>query len=387
MHKFGFLFPALLLVLCTPLPVAAQRPRVVPPPAEGDTQVEVPPVVAPQPRVEAEPENEEADPDAELLIAALQAQNEAIRHRVTHRNVDDGSWRGEDMPSGAAGMELLSHFDHKTETYVRNPDLWAQDIVQQLTGVVIYNTHAVESYGGVLITPRHLLFCAHAHPHAEGTWPVNRERAGAVHRFLTADGRLVKSTQLHQAKNFGRSRVPEMTSVDLCVAVLDRDLEAEGLHVVPVFPPVSASAWGQARDWAREAGEPFAFFGVSQGVGRRTQSMPPEPISDYPREHARMVYIKDRVNMTQTGPKRSEFAAWDYRVWDGDSGTPTFLLLHGEPHLWMILTSAPGNGPAVGDHIDHVNALISLADENAIAKGRLDAPTGHQLRVGAMGDE
>lgn len=380
-HKI-LLFKTLLLVLCASLPLAAQRPRVVPPPDGGKDPVPAPPVAVPLPAVEDEPEVEEPDPNAELLIAALEAQNEVIAHRLKHRLLKDGSWRSEKIPSGAKGMELFSDFDHATETYVRNPDLWAQDLVEQLTGVVVYNTHAIESYGGVLITPRHLLFCAHAHPHAAGTWPVNPERPGAEHRFLTLDGRLIKSTQIHQAKSHGNSRQPDMASVDLCVALLDRDLESEGLHVVPVLPEFSASARQTAMDWAREAGEPFAFFGVSQGVGRRTQSVPPEPIGDYPREHARMVYIKDRGDMAQTGPERGPFADWDYRVWDGDSGTPAFLLLHGEPHLWMILTTAPGNGPAVGDHIDHVNALISLADENAIAEGRLEEPTGHRVRVG-----
>jgi len=322
--------------------------------------------------------------EAEAFISALKAQNEAIRHRITHRLLDNGRSRGEEMPSGAAGMRLFAKFDHAAETYVRNPDLWAQDLVKGLTGVVIYNDHSIESYGGVLITPRHLLFCAHAHPHAAGTWPVNPERAGAEHRFVTMDGRLVKSTQIHQAKSHANSRLPEMGSVDLCVALLDRDLEAEGLHVVPFFPPVSVSAHKAAMEQARETGEPFAFFGVSQGVGRRTQSVPPEPIGDYPREHARMVYIKDRTDMTQSRGELGPFAAWDYRVWDGDSGTPAFLLLNGEPHLWMILTTAPGNGPVVGDHIDHINRLIAIADENAIAEGRLEEPTGYHVRVGGL---
>lgn len=334
----------------------------------------------------AVPSPGEGEAEAVAFISALKAQNEAIHHRLSHRLLEDGSWRGEEMPSGAAGMQLLAVADHEAETYVRNPDLWAQDLVEGLTGVVIYNNHAIESYGGVLITPRHLLFCAHAHPHAAGTWPVNPNRAGAEHRFLTVDGLLVKSTQLHQAKSHGNSRLPEMDSVDLCVALLDRDLEAEGLHVMPFFPPISDVERKEAMEWAREAGESFAFFGVSQGVGRRTQSVPPEPIGEYPREHARMVYIKDRTHMNPNATERGPFAAWDYRVWDGDSGTPAFLLLNGEPHLWIILTTAPGNGPVVGDHIDHINALISMADENAIAEGRLEEATGYRVRVGELVD-
>jgi hypothetical protein len=93
-----------------------------------------------------------------------------------------------------------------------------------------------------------------------------------------------------------------------------------------------------------------------------------------------MCYIK---NLHDSG-KSGHFAPWDYRVWDGDSGTPTFIILKGEPHLWTILTSAPGNGPRVGSYIDHINALISAADENAVLLERLDRPTGLKVRIGKL---
>ena len=365
---------------------AGQRPRVVPPNEGEAAEPAARAELSPEPDREtvggnavggaADPEDADPeDPDSGRLIAVLEAQNEAIRHRLVNRLTAGGSWRPEAMPSGAAGMELFSESDHESGTYVRNPDLWAQDLTRYLTGAVIHNTHSVESYGGVLITPRHLLFCAHAHPHAAGTWRVNPERGGAIHRFVTEDGRLVKSKQLHQARNFGRTRDPEMDVVDLCVALLDRDLEAEGLHVAAIFPPFSREARRAATDWSRETGEPFAFFGVSQGVGRRTNSKPPEPVGDYPREHSRMLYIKERAGT-------DEFAEWDYRLWDGDSGTPAFLLLNGEPHLWMIITVASGNGPAPGEHIDHIQTLIEMADENAVAEDRLESPMGLRVRVG-----
>jgi hypothetical protein len=123
---------------------------------------------------------------------------------------------------------------------------------------------------------------------------------------------------------------------------------------------------------------------MSQGTSRPTQVEPPEPIADYPRKHQRMCYIKDRNDEGQAPAKLGPFAPWNYRVWDGDSGTPAFLLLDGVPHLWMILTSSSGTGPRPGSHIDHINALIAAADENAILLGRLDQPTGLKLRVGTL---
>lgn len=374
----------ILLIACAScaLPHAgAQRPRVVPPPGDAPAQPPVPPAPVVIPKAPATPPEEPVD--IKPLIAVVEAQNLAIRKRITHR-FRDGRWTPHLMAAGAKGMDLLATADHETGSYTRNPDLWTQDLTAQLTGLVIHNSHSVQSYGGVLITPRHLLFCAHAHPHAEGTWPPNPKQPSAVHRFLTNDGRLVEATQLHQAKSHGGGVVEGLESVDLCVALLDRDLEAEGLHVVPVFPAVSNAGHTALMSWARENREPFPFIGASQGVGRRTNSQPPEPIADYPREHGKMIYIKDQLDPSNTRADPGPFAKWNFRVWDGDSGTPSFLLLNERLHLWMILTSAPGGGPRVGSHIDHVNTLIGLADAKAVEAGRLDAPTGHSLRVGSL---
>lgn len=360
----------------------AQRPRVLPPapaPVHGKQRPPAPPPVASKPS----PKDQSSPTDGTALITVLNAQNEAILHRLNHRLVK-GEWKKQAMPSGAAGMNLYAAHDHEAKTYTRNPNLWAQDLVRHLTGVSLYNQFSRESYGGVLITPRHLLFCAHAHPHAHLTFGPNPNRPGAIHRFLTSDGRLVESLQLHQAKSLGSSLLPGLSSVDLCVAVMDRDLEAEGLKVVPVFPAISDADDTAVLKWAEKEKQPFAFIGIGQGTSRRTSSQPPKPIADYPKKHERMCYIKDRRDMSNSKEKPGPFAAWNYAVWDGDSGTATFLLLNGEPHLWSIITTTPGNGPRVGSHIDHINTLIAAADANAIALKRLEEPTGHKLRVGKL---
>jgi len=356
----------------------AQRPRVVPPPAPGQQQPS-----PPKPPPAAAPKNTASESDGLALITILKAQNEAIQHRLSHR-LANGKWKKEAMPSGAVGMNLYAAYDHEAKSYTRNPDLWAQDLVKHLTGVSLYNDFTAESYGGVLITPRHLLFCAHAHPHAHLTFGPNPNRPGATHRFLTKDGKLVESLQLHQAKSHGGSLLPGLSSVDLCVALLDRDLEAEGLKVLPIFPAVADADDSAALKWAEKENQPFAFIGIGQGTTRRTQKEPPKPIADYPQKHDRMCYIKDRRDMSNSKEKPGPFAKWNYAVWDGDSGTATFMLLNGEPHLWTILTTAPGNGPRVGSHIDHINALIDAADANAISLERLEEPTGLQVRVGKL---
>jgi hypothetical protein len=383
-----FVFLVTMAFLVSPASARTPRPRVVPknPPTQEPAPAPVPtptPTPAPTPDKPPAAEKPQDETQGQALIAVLKAQNDALTRRLTHRLVN-GVMKKEGMPNGAAGMNLYASFDHEAKTYTRNPDLWAQNLVSHLTGVALYNDFAQESYGGVLITPRHLLFCAHAHPHAHQTWGPNPNRPSPVHRFLTTAGRLVESTQLHQAQSFGTSLLPDLESVDLCVAVLDRDLEAEGLKVLPVFPNVSDGDVSAAMKWANQENQPFAFIGVSQGTTRPTNSEPPEPIAKYPRKHQRMCYIKDNRDPANSRPERGPFADWNYQVWDGDSGTATFLLLKSVPHLWMILTTAPGNGPRVGSHIDHVNALIAAADQNAVLLGRLEKPTGYTLRVGKL---
>ena len=378
--------PAVFVCVLISGDAGAQRPRVVPPNAESSPlNPPVPvPVPAPVPPPRAVPAREqEPAKDGPAFIAVIKAQNEAILKRLGNRLVN-GRLKKEAMPSGAAGMNLFSATNHEEKTYIRNPDLWAQDLVRHLTGVVIYNDFTQESYGGVLITPRHLLFCAHAHPHAHQTWGPNPNRPGAVHRFLTSDGRVVESVQLHQAKSYGVHLLPGLESLDLCVALLDRDMEAEGLKVVPIFPPVSRGAVAAAAEWARTEKQPVAFIGISQGTTRPTQKEPPEPAGDYPRKHERMIYIKDLNDPGPAGGSRGPFAPWNYHVWDGDSGTPAFLLLNGVPHLWMILTMAPGNGPRPGSHIGHIEGLIAAADANAILLERLERPTGLKPRIGNL---
>lgn len=357
------------------------RPRVVPASGQPQTAPAKPPEGIARPETNHSRLKPEPLLHGQAFIDVLKAQNEGLRRRLDHRWVG-GKLKKESMPAGAAGMNLFTKVDHEAKSYVRNPDLWAQDLVGHLTGLVIYNDFCQESYGGVLITPRHLLFCAHAHPHAHQTWGPNPERPSPVHRFLTKDGKLIESTQLHQAKSFGAELLPGLDPVDLCVALLDRDLEAEGLKVVPVFPEVTEAEVTLAMEWAKKENQPFSFIGISQGTTRVTSAEPPEPLGNYPRKHQRMCYIKDHRDLNSIDAKPGAFGPWNYRVWDGDSGSPTFILLRGVPHLWMILTGAPGNGPRAGSYIDHINALIVAADENAIRLARLERPTGLKLRVG-----
>lgn len=65
----------------------AQCPRVVPPPGDTPAQPPVPPAPVMIPKAPATPPEEPVD--IKPLIAAVEAQNLAIRKRITHRFLRD----------------------------------------------------------------------------------------------------------------------------------------------------------------------------------------------------------------------------------------------------------------------------------------------------------
>ena len=282
--------------------------------------------------------------------------------------------RTTNMPGGSASMNMFSVKNHTTNTYVRSPDLWANDIIDQFTGCAVYKSGYYESYGGVLITPRHVLYINHAHPQA----PCDL-------RFVRSDNVSVSCTQLHQAG---------FEVKDLAVGLVDRDMQALGLHVVPIstmltktVPFAISSSTGLAKlarlstviqSLTSEKYAAIPFVAVSQGVGRETTTIPNLPGSKYPRYNDIMLHIATPLQYydptTTYSYKLSNFA---YSVWDGDSGTPVFFIVNNTAYLTGIMQSAPW-GLNFFD-ITTVNQLITAADANAIAMGRLAEPTGYTV--------
>ena len=277
-----------------------------------------------------------------------------------------------DGRAGAPNMNVFSAFNHTAQTYERNVALWAASLVTQLAACAVWKSHARESYGGVLITPRHVLYCNHAHPHAEGTW-IHPKGPETV-RFVKADGTVINAIQICQS-DYNSARpgyidplgyVPNR--LDLCVATLDRDMTEHGIDPVPI-PLVRSS-----EEWLAMMAGGVPRLAVSQGVGRPTNNIPPQPISDYPQYHAAMVYIRTPGSNSQAADE--PYDELDYRVWDGDSGTPAFLLHRGQIYLEGILVSTPWGRVPAPLHWARINELLAASDAGAVALGRLTAPTG-----------
>ena len=280
-------------------------------------------------------------------------------------------------PGGAVNMELWSarNSTGTPPTYTRNPNLWCAPLGSQLNAAVAYKSFSAQSYGGLLISPRHVLYCDHAKPHAANTWPVNYgDSRPCTLQFVLNNGTVVQAVQIAQTtrsttRNSPGAYIPAdwpvgaTSAPDLCVAVLDRDVQALGVHVMPI--PLLTQ---EELDYISSLNIPTLH--VTQGWERVTNYLPSTPISNYPQYNNAMVAV-GRGDRSGTA-----YASIDYAVGDGDSGTPAMILLDGTLYLERILIGGGGVGVQVANNLNHINAMIAVAENDAIARGKLTARTG-----------
>lgn len=289
---------------------------------------------------------------------------------------------------GESQMAVFSSYDHSAGTYTRNTNLWCSDVVSELTGVAAFkggpgaSTGVWDSYGGVMITKRHILFCAHAHPAYPGssTW-VNG--LGNNIRFVTA-GNVVVQRNLVWGAQVGTN--------DLWLGLLDQDVPAS-VNVYRLFPAIAGlGPYGTGTVSAVE-------IGFSQGTGRVN------PQTSYNEENSLcsscsssnygsvvmdggvgyyqqvpMVYVSNLggsdCNLSLGPVLRQNFK---YCVWGGDSGTPRFHVFGNELLLSRIVLSGGGGGVTVGDKVATLNSTISSVDSGAVTAGVTTAPTGYSV--------
>lgn len=286
---------------------------------------------------------------------------------------------------GEAEMKVFSTKNHSTSTYVRNVDLWCADVADQLTGVAAYKgpTDAIESYGGTMITKRHILFCEHGHP-----GPAATGGPGYDIRFVDASGNPVERELIH-GKQVSVGGVP----VDLWIGLLDEEIP----NSVKVYraPPAEVNMLTFV-NW----GTTIPTIGVSQGSGRLTpeqnyaklnanQSTPLVPLikclspgygtfgtlptppykGTYTQES--MVWIIDSHSTTCPPDPADLRSGFKYVLWDGDSGTPEFYLAGNEPLLINIIS-----GSSVYDKVDALNDTIEALDIEAENLNKIPDVTG-----------
>lgn len=267
------------------------------------------------------------------------------------------------LPAGATSMELFTTKNHLTKEYVRNPDLWASAYTDQLVGTVAYKYPALkESGGGILISPRHVLYCQHYHPWAANTG--GRGSTPQILRWVLPDGTIVEAEQIAQSDTNPDRPGFNGPTLDLCVGLLDRDVEVLGVPVIPIldYTPQALEANGMPR------GDPLKF---SLTQGSRSG---PEPFNNYPKFHQQMLGLPSTAPSTFEGlPEgaKADFRKVHYYTHGGDSGTPMVSLVNGVVYLTRLISA-----PDVASNLADINLLLEGAEDYAIELGRLSSHTG-----------
>jgi hypothetical protein len=269
------------------------------------------------------------------------------------------------LSGGSTYMNVFSAKNQITGFYIRNPKLWCSDLVNQLTSCVAFKKDPngyvyglYESYGGILITPRHVLYCNHAHP-----W------TGAILTFVASNGQVINTSQIDQAR---------VANDDLHVGLLDTDVNSFGIPIIPISPLNDL----QINTLLTIGLTSIPYIGMSQGSGRTTENPPPTPMSNYPQYNDIMCYIKDGSNgySVLNGP----YERFNYALWDGDSGTQGFLLYNNVFYLQQINTHTPFGGVFPSSYIDGINAAILQSDLNAVAAGKMLTTTGYSVSASTI---
>ena len=177
---------------------------------------------------------------------------------------------------GAYGMNVLSLeglYDNRDQaaanayhnardpgelTYIRNPNIWCPELIDQLTCHTIHTDDCGTDYYGAgqcwrhrygvsAITKRHVVGCAHAFSHAQGTW-INGNTTNMPptrRRWLGKSGATIDRIQISQAGGEMGGR----GYWDLMVATLDGDL-SDDIYIPRVAP---SRFIGELGDWEHVA--------------------------------------------------------------------------------------------------------------------------------------
>lgn len=223
----------------------------------------------------------------------------------------------------AINLKLFNTQDHANSIYVRNPDVWCSDI--DLTCVSPWNSNGQNTKGGVLISPRHILFAAH--------YEIS---VGATVRFVAANGTVVN--RIMTAKLTHPDYAPYYP--DLTVGLLDTAVD-ESITFAKVLPT----------DWATYLPSIGNLSGVIPAIG-------------LDQEEKATVRNLSGINTstlfsmpTNNTPKR--LALYE-NVITGDSGNPAFMVIDNAPVLLTVWTyGGTGSGTSITPHLTTLNSIMT----------------------------
>tara|TARA_R110001599_G_scaffold302465_1_gene508175 strand:- start:940 stop:3318 length:2379 start_codon:yes stop_codon:yes gene_type:complete len=232
----------------------------------------------------------------------------------------------DDLLNESMSMEVngkvFSSQDHANSTYVRNPDLWCEDL--DLTCLSPWNNSGGHKKAGTLVTPRHVIGAAHY-----------EYSVGAVVRFVEKNG------TVHDRTVKGKARHPNYKPhyPDLTIYTLDSDLPSS-------ITPCSVMPSDYSKYFDNIYKSKIPCIGFDQ------------------EEKALIIDWANGGRMrTPTDSKRRIFHESKIK---GDSGNPAFLVFNGELVLMTVWTyGGAGGGTPIAKHISDINDMIATADNQA----------------------
>lgn len=264
--------------------------------------------------------------------------------------------------------DVFSVKNPTSNIFIRNPNMWCYYLTDQLTSNIVYKSGASKySYGGILITPRHVLYVAHI-------FPVKNINV----TFVTSNNIAVSAAQLTGASGFTYKTQIDLLSVgyvdssyytDIGIAVLDRDISLSGIHIMPMaaVTPTELKILNM---------QYMPKISTTQGAERLTNTPNPNPLSSNDIKMVMSSTNFKNMSLAYDSNSANPYYNWDvmgnwdntgsaYKFWDGDSGIPHLLLCNSKLYVYSLTTSANTEGAKVAALSAIVNLLIEKADQLA----------------------
>lgn len=236
----------------------------------------------------------------------------------------------------ATAIRVYSTQNHTAPTYTRNTSCYASSLVGQLTALSPWNSESIYQKGGVLISPRHVLFATHYAP-----------ASGSTIRFVATDG------TVHTRTISSTSALADIALLypDLTVALLDSD--APGAIS---FAKVLGSD-AQAKLPTSWAGVPLPAIVADQEEKLTVRNWVSYAWAKGSTD-AQCGFMEPAAQpYSQNTILRQPF--YEGMV-SGDSGSPAFIFINGNLVLLTVIsTGGPGTGTSITPFIGDINAAMT----------------------------
>jgi hypothetical protein len=233
--------------------------------------------------------------------------------------------------------------------FQRNPACWINGI-QNLSCISPWNNYGRSQRAGTLITPRHVIFCAHYDFFVPANYNIY---------FVTEDGVLL-SRRILRTKRHPNYGIPYTHNNDIVVGVLDQDLPAS-VKCVKFLP----DSWNQ-----------YLIPNVrtpSLRLNQHEEAL----VGDF---YVGSISQENAYHLKPTEPKRLDFylslaAPTQTGLYGGDSGNGGFLVVNSQLILTNVWTyGGPGSGTSITNEKVFINTLIGELD------AEVGMPTGYSIQ-------